>query len=72
MTFLAVSGLHGYNPSLATVQNALMINLATHFSYNVIDAHTGTVTVGGGSNIGHLVNATFPAGRQISTYLSTI
>lgn len=69
MKFLAVSGLHGYNPSLATIQNALMINLATHFSYNNVDASTGTVTVGGGSNIGQLVNATYAAGRQLSTYL---
>lgn len=49
-----------------------MINLATHFDYNIIDAYTGTVTVGGGSNIGQLVNTTFPAGRQISTYHSTL
>ena len=61
-----MSGMHGFNPALAFVKNALMINLAASFDYTVVDSDSGTALVGGGTNIGQLTNATFAAGRQVS------
>lgn len=66
MSFLAVSGMHGFSPALAFVKNALMINLAASFDYTKVDSVSGTALVGGGTNIGQVTNATFAVGREVS------
>ncbi|KAH7311469.1 hypothetical protein B0I35DRAFT_377620 [Stachybotrys elegans] len=62
--WLAMSGGHGYSPTLAQVQNGTLINMR-NFQYSFVNDDF-TMTVGSGSKFRDMVNTAFAAGREVN------
>ncbi|KAH7304071.1 hypothetical protein B0I35DRAFT_363902 [Stachybotrys elegans] len=62
--YLAMSGGHGYAPSLGEIQNATMINMR---NFNYVNVHEdGTATIGSGTKFRDVINGAYAAGREIT------
>jgi hypothetical protein len=62
--WLAMSGGHGYSPTLGAVQNGTLINMR-NFQYSYVN-NDFTMTVGSGSKFRDMVNTAAASGREVN------